>query len=697
MFDMPDSTVDDKESARTRTPMPNNRDCGTEPKSGKKESTLAPRNLLYLLAVTTTLFVVSASQGAAQYHEAPMLAEMVARGDLPPVNERLPDNPSMLDAPELESGEYGGTARVVAGSMNDLIAEPYVGRYILQFSAEGRVTGDIAEDFKLSDDKRLLTIHLRPGLRWSDGAPFTADDIIFRFEDMHWVEEVQTLNPYPDVKRVIKVDDHTLMLESEQPNPGIVLKMATWRGGNWTVFAPKHYLSQWHIRYNDDAMAKAREEGFESWEKAMSAHEGYPYNLPTDVDKPTLDPWRPVDLNPDLVWKRNPYYARVDAAGKQLPYIDQVLAERVQDQDPELLSVKIMQGEVDIAYSRLRLDHFGVLKEHEDTGDYSVTLIRRLESASVGVALNLNHPEDRRAELYQDARFRYALSLAIDRNQVNEYVYYGLAVPRQSAPVPNPTYYKAEWEQAYASYDPERANALLDEIGMTTRDPDGVRFAPWGEPLKIVIEFPEHLFHGYEVLDMIKHYWNALGIDVSLSPLAPHIFNSRHNRQPRTTEQEKPVNQHDAVAMAVVGDSIEMFLRGASYHSCFRSKMHAQALLGDCGASFDWGSAWGDWIAAHNANLGGTMPGRQPPPEVITLDAWTREWVKTLYASDRHVELAHNIFDLQAEKLWIIGVVGLAPHPIIAKNNVGNVPTTYAPGSSGQRSLAYSSEQLYFR
>ena len=524
--DMPDSTVDDEARRDSHADaMPNNPGCGTEPLSGTKESKLAPRKLLYLLAVTTALFIVSASQGAAQYHEAPMLAEMVARGDLPPVNERLPDNPSMLDAPTLEIGEYGGTARVVAGSMNDLIAEPYVGRYVLQFSAEGDITGDIAEDFELSDDNKVLTIHLRPGLRWSDGAPFTADDIIFRFKDMHWFDEVRTVNPYPEVTGVVKVDDYTLRLESEQPNPGIVLKMATWRGGNWTVFAPKHYLSQWHINYNDDANANAREEGFDSWEQALSGHEGYPYNIPTDVDKPTLDPWRTADLNPDLVWTRNPYYHRVDAAGKQLPYIDEVVAHRVQDQDPQVLSLKIIQGEVDIAYSRLSLDQFAELKEQEDTGDYSVTLIRGLESASVGVALNLNHPDERRAELYQDARFRYALSLAIDRDEVNDNVYYGLAVPRQSAPIPNPTYYRVEWAQAYATYDPKRANALLDEIGMTTRDPDGLRLAPWGgEPLEILIEFPEHPFsrlrrprYDQAILEVTRHRC------LSQAATAPHI------------------------------------------------------------------------------------------------------------------------------------------------------------------------------
>ena len=466
------------------------------------------------------------------------------------------------------------------------------------------------------------------------------------------------------------------------------------------MFAPKHYLSQWHIRYNDDADAKASEEGFESWTYALSAHEGYPIVPPTDLGKPTLNPWRPVSLNPDLVvWERNPYYWRVDPDGNQLPYIDRVRAQVVPD---PMHIIRIMEGDVDIAYTGLNLDDYQLLKENEDYGNNAVTLIPGIESASVGVALNLNHPATRRAQLYQDVRIRHALSIAIDREEVNDKVYYGHAVPRQSAPIPHSTYYRTEWGQAYADYDPQRANALLDQIGMK-RGADGFRHAPWDEPLQIVLEYPEQLFNGYEVLDLIKEHWERIGIDVSLTPLSSASFSDRHDRRPRTTEGETAVNDHDAVAMAVVGDEIATFMRGAAYHSCFRSHMRDQMLTGDCGGHFDWGSAWGEWIAANNADFSSiTMPGNEPPPEIKELDVWTRHWVHTEYGSTEYIKLARNIFDLQAENLWIIGIVGLAPHPLVTNKSLRNVPVAYKPGSFsgrssfGRRSLAYSADQLYF-
>jgi peptide/nickel transport system substrate-binding protein len=634
----------------------------------------------------------AAAMPAGRFSEAPMLAELVAAGELPPVDERLPDAPPVLDAPEI--GQYGGTARVFAINprpWNDLMEQPERGRYLLQFAAGGTITGDMVESYEFNADKSSITFYLRSGMRWSDGAPFTVDDIIFRFEDMHWMEEVQSSNVYPEVKRLVKVDDYTVRMEADAPNPGVTLKMAMWQGGNWTAFAPKHYLSQWHIRYNSDADAKAKEEGFDNWWEAMGSHAGYPIFL-KDADSPTLHPWRPVELaSTRKIFERNAYYWRVDAAGNQLPYIDRVVSNVV---EPEVYTLKIISGEADIAHTRTNFADYALFKENEEAGGYLVTPIPGLHAATVGVALNFNHPEEWRAQLYQDVRFRRALSLAINREEVNEAVFFGLATPRQSAPIPASSYYKPEWEQGYAAYQPDQANALLDEIGMTMRDRDGFRHAPGGERLQIVLEFPQVTL-GVESLELIKEYWQEIGIDVLLKPLEDGLFFDR-----------RLVNEHDARAMPIEGEEIADFNQGAHYHSCFRSQMLGSSRWRACGADFDWGFAWGEWIAAHNAieagdktlaDFDGSMPGTEPPDVIKELDAWTRRWVNTEFGSAEYVELAQKIYDLQAENLWVIGVVGMAPQPYITKNNIGNVPTAYTPGMEWPGSLAYFAEQLFFR
>ena len=298
-----------------------------------------------------------------EYREAPMLAQMVAAGKLPVVDQRLPKNPSVRQQLE-EIGRYGETRRVFAvdpNPWNDLTESTGRGGGLPKVAPDGSIVGDLAERFAPSANKRTFTIWLREGTKWSDGAPFTVDDIMFMFEDLVWNEKVSTWNEFKSVTRLAKVDDYSLRLESDEPTPRLELKLATWQGGDWLVYQPTHYLQKWHIEYNLDANKLAKQEG-----------------------------------------------------------------------------------------------------------------------SDIGMSLNLNHPEEWRAKLYQDLRFRRALSLTIDREEVNELAFLGLAVPRQTSTLPQNSNYKEGWGTAAAQYQPDRANRLLDHVGLTDRDRNGFRIAPNG-------------------------------------------------------------------------------------------------------------------------------------------------------------------------------------------------------------------------
>ena len=634
----------------------------------------------------------SASMATGRYNEAPMLAALVAAGELPPVDERLPENPSVLQPIE-EIGRYGGTLRVFAvdpNPWNDLTESVERGGGLAKVAPDGSVVGDLAESFSTSPDKRTFTITLRAGTKWSDGAPFTVDDIIFMFEDLVWHEEVSTWNEYKSVYRLTKVDDRTVHLESEDPTPGLELKLITWQGGDWLLYQPKHYLQKWHIEHNPDANAIAKEEGFDNWAEALHAHFWWTPTL--DKDKPTLHAWRFAELNPTTrIWERNPYYWKVDTANNQLPYVDRVVSTVVEQ---DVYTLKIISGEADVAFVRTSLDDFALYKENEDQGGYRVVLLPGLNGSDIGISLNLNHPEQWRAELYQDLRFRQAVSMAINRDEVNEAAFFGLAVPRQTTTLPQNSYYKDEWENVAADYDPDTANELLDELGLTEKDRFGIRIAPNGEPLQIVIEFPVPRI-STEAMELVKEYWEAVGVKVLLKPES-------------NFGQRRQLNKHDARVDRANNEEVTEFAMGAEYHTCYRSRgIGETAQWVPCGSNHAWGHNWGRWLAADAALTAGThtladfeggeMPGEEPPEDVKMLDQWGQEWVKTEYGSPEYIELAQKIFDFQARNLVIIGVVGLKPVPLIAKRNIGNIPTGFTMGMEGSTGLNVHGDQFFFK
>ena len=375
---------------------------------------------------------------------------------------------------------------------------------------------------------------------------------------MHNHPEVVTYKKSPFVTNAVAVDAQTVRLEFDSPHPEMMVKLATWHGGDWEMLKPKHYLSKWHIDFNDKANEVAKEEGHETWQQAFTDH--FFWKPSTDLDLPVIQAWRFTEITPTVrVFERNPYYLRVDTAGNQLPYIDRIVSTVV---EKEVYNLKIIGGEADLAYGQTSLENFALYKENEEAGDYRVTLIPGLSAAEVGLVLNQNHLQEWRAELYQDIRFRRALSLAINRDEVNEQVFFGLSTPRQAAVPPVHSYYQEEWGKAWADYDPDQANALLDEIGMTDRTRDGFRRAPGGEELQILIEYAEGL--PVPAMELIKEYWEAVGVKVLLK-----VETGQSRNVTRT------LNEHD-----VRGERHRRGIGDRQLHHRRRRAVHLQPVAG---------------------------------------------------------------------------------------------------------------------
>ncbi len=643
------------------------------------------RTLVLLLLVGTICFLGTAT-GLA-FNEAPMFRTMVAAGELPPIEERIPADPVVREPLE-EIGQYGGTMHVFATDdtpWNDMQGTER-GNYLLRTGKDFNIEGGLAKSYTLSDDYKTFTLYLREGTKWSDGAPFTADDIVFIFEDMHWNDQVTSSLKFPGVVGIEKIDDYTVRFQMGEPSPIVVMEMARWPGGGWSAFAPKHYLKKWHIKYNPDADKLAVEEGFENWYNALNWHSS---TMPQrDVNKPTMYPWQLTEFTTTIKrYVRNPYYPTVDTAGNQLPYIDEVVAHIV---TADVYQLKILSGEADVAWFGTLFNNYPLYKEGEQAGDYRAVLIPGLLGAEVGFGINLNVPDPVVRELNQDKRFRQALSLSLNREEINEAVYFGFGTPRQATILPTASYYKEEWGESYAAYDPDAANRLLDEIGLTERDGKGFRIGPDGKTVVLLVEFSleSDKVAPMTLLELAKEYWEAVGLKTSLKSEAWNYYAERRA----------------SVDHGIVADGLGKVAEETNY-----SYSRSGSDLIPPGGDFGWANAWGEWINAEYAVSigrikledyeGGKLPGEEPPADIKELVGWLNARTRTEFKSEEYMDLSEKFFDWHAENVVIIGTVGMVPLVYIAKNNVGNVPTKYGKGGEYHwvGDLNHYDEQLFFK
>jgi peptide/nickel transport system substrate-binding protein len=617
---------------------------------------------------------------AGKYNEAPMLAEMVAKGELAPVDQRLPKEPFAL-APLEEVGRYGGTIRVYSLDPNpwgDLQEEPERGNFFLRMLDDGTIVGDLAESYEFSDDARKITLVLREGLKWSDGEPLTADDVLFMYEDLHWEENVGTIGMQGLVKRVIKLDPYTVRFETDQPFPGIVQQFMDWGGSDWAAIAPKHYLQKWHIKYNTEADELAKEQGYDNWYEAVN--HALAFAPRTDLDMPTTQPWIFKEATSDTkLFERNPYYHTVDTDGNQLPYIDKILTQVV---DREVYHLKIISGEADVAFSFTSLENFTLYKESEASGAYRVVTLPGRAGSEAGFGFNQNHPDPVLGELLRNVMFRRALSLAINREEINKVIYFGLAVPRQGTVLSWNSYYKEEWGRNYADYDPGEANRMLDEIGLTKRDGDGFRIGSDGKTVNLLIESKTNQPLATE-LELVKEYWDAVGVKTTLKLEEPPLWRER-----------RFAPDHAVMAHPMV-DSDEI------------SNYNGPGIYSPSAPNLGWAIPWNLWLPANEdvqsgrktlADFeGGKLPGVEPPEQIKEMyDLFQRRKQTTLF-SEEYKEISTRIYDIHAEELYMVGTVGMAPTVFIAKNNIGNIPKQYPLWACCSVVLNYYANQFFFK
>jgi peptide/nickel transport system substrate-binding protein len=608
-----------------------------------------------LMAVAARLGGVRAQGDPAipsAFHESPMLAERVARGELPPVEQRLPSDVLVVEPVE-GIGQYGGSLRfgdLDASSLGSLRNVRTHGMFHFNQTSTA-VIHDVCKSYQFSDDLKTLTLELREGHRWSDGEPLTVDDILFWWEDVQLNEE---LNVAPDSfwtpggqpAEFRKISPTQVEIAFAVPYPVLIDRMGRSLFSSDVRFGPmipKHYLQQWHIKYNPDANELAQQENFENWTQAFDAH-AFPGNN-FDPERPTVWAWIPEQVTSDrVVAVRNPYFFQVDPDGNQLPYIDRI--ECTITGTREVQTLKASSGELDFEGFYLSLKDMPVFKQNETTGNYRVMTAQSLRTSALAMMPNRTVKDPVLFDLFNNLDFRIALSIGINRQAINDTLFFGLATAFPATCLPSMSFFKPEWATAHIEFDPDRANQLLDSLGLMERDDQGFRLRPDGQGrLSMLVENADTEGPTTEICELVVADWANLGLEAVLSVVEEGLYFDR-------------MLANDTQIGVWHLDRTGLFGRANPLFFAFDepSQQH-------------WASQWALWFQTSGES------GIEPPDDIKALRDVFEQYRQALPGTPEFDEYGAQYYEYFSTQLPMIGTVGFAPVPIIVSNRLHNVPT----------------------
>jgi len=474
---------------------------------------------------------------AADYKEPDALKADVDAGKLPPIADRLPENPLVI-TPVEQVGTYGGdwNMALVGGGGYSMLFRYQTYEPLLRYTPDwSGVTPNVAESFEGNEDSTVFTVKLRKGLKWSDGEPYTTDDIKFWYDTVlnddrvafvgndHWKTN-------GEVGKLEIVDETTFKVTFAEPNGFFPLNIA-WANNDQTTRAPKHYLEQFHIDYNPKADELAKQAGLESWIALFQQKAGFQDDntfFQNSSARPCLWAWMwqtaPGEDTQRAVAVRNPYYFKVDTEGNQLPYMDRVLYQMVAD--PQVLLLKVMQGEIDMMDQYIATPtNKAVLYDNREAGGYDFYTLKSTEANVMCFIFNLNHNDEAKRTLFQNRDFRAGLSTAIDRQALIDTVFVGQGAPAQPSIKPDDPLYNEQLATQFTEYDPDKANQMLDAI-IPDKDGDGYRLLN-GQRLSIIFEIDNARTTFLDMFQLVIPMFQAVGIDAQMRSMDRSLWETR--------------------------------------------------------------------------------------------------------------------------------------------------------------------------
>lgn len=607
-----------------------------------------------------------------KFQEAPMLAELVRAGELPPVDDRLPVEPMIVETVD-GIGQYGESWR---GGTAEVNGNFYIrnGGYqqLLRWTPEwDAIVPNFAEWFEVNDDATEFTFKLREGIRYSDGQPLTADDIMFWYEDILMNEE---LTPQPqrwwtandEPVTVEKVDDHTVVFKFAGPN-GLFIKNITRTNSERTCHYPQHYVKQFHANHNPEIDALVEETGQDSWLTLFNNRTEPHFNS----ELPTLRPWLFTEelgeTTSRVVLERNPYYWKVDAEGNQLPYLDQYIVELVTD--VEILVLKAINGELDFQERFISAPrNKAALFDSMDSGDFHFYDLTPTTVNEMIIQFNMTCTDPVKREIFSNKDFRIGMSHAINRQEIIDLVHVGQGEAWQAAPRPESRFHHERLAKQYTEHDIDLANEYLDKTGWTDRDSDGYRLGPDGNRITFVMDVDQARTTYVDALEVIVPQWKAVGVEMLINTMERSLWEVR--------VRGSALDFH-ASAHRFGGGSGDAVILDPRYYLPINS-----------GSSI-YGKAWAFWYNGVNPEAA------EEPPESIRRAMELYDQISLTGDDDEQLDLMMQVLDIAADEFYAIGTV-LEPNAFgVVTNRMRNVPAVIPNSWIYPTPSPYNPEQFW--
>jgi peptide/nickel transport system substrate-binding protein len=601
---------------------------------------------------------------ASKYSQSPMLDELVKSGKLPSVEKRLPDEPFVVgpgtymtkeQQPDWQPGIYGGTLHMatplsgfdadVFVAMNEpLLTAPKIGVQGIQ--------GNVVKSFKVENNNQDFTFVMMKGLKWSDGEPVTSEDVRFTWEDIYGNEKLspsgvaqEFRNGYAadgDPGKLTIVDDYTFKIQFGKPYGGFLrnLTIEGWKGYT-IILNPSHYLKAFHIKYTTlDKMAAdltALNLKDEWWQVFSNKRcQNWDMTAVRCADYPGLYPWivKKTGSPNTLAWERNPYYSKVDTKGQQLPYIDKIAS--VIYNDPAMTNQAIMAGNVDYMESEsAALVMMPLYKQNEAKGGFHVVLMEtHVDLGAIMINQTFDDPNDAKGSknfrtMVQDLRFRQAVSLAQNRQEMIDNVYYTYAAFPDELVTPE-----------FVKYDVDKANKLLDAMGLTQKDADGFRLYPDGSAMSIILANGQEDAGFTALAELVGANLKRVGIKVTVKTMDPNLRGEQ-----------------------TAANLIQMFVMWN----------HDRGWDNDVTDPGRGGVLWGTWVSSRG------KAGEEPPDWIKkAVDINTRRWT-AVSGSDEYNAIVKEGLNWTATNLPYINLVEHVKSPVIVNNKLKNIGGNGAP------------------
>ncbi len=620
------------------------------------------------------------------FAENPALADLNGKifGNpaLPALADRLPKEP-LVSAPYDSIGQYGGQFEALSNATESGTSDFLSVRHtsLVRYADDLQtIVPHVAKSFTWNDDFTQLTVELREGHKWSDGTPFTSADVLFWYNNL-----MMDTNVIAEAKAyalaggepmdVVALDETTVQFTMKAPKPGLLEAFAA---QYVQPYQPAHFLGQYHPALSADADTKAQALGYENGYDLIKAYYGNsdwadtPSPMLTAGDKlaglakhasPTLESHILVKEDAEgRHYVANPYYFIVDTAGNQLPYINELNETYIGDE--EVRTLKLLNGEVTYKSQAVNLSSAPVLLEGQEKGGYSIAVRPTISMPSI--AFNLTHEDEAVREIFTDIRFRTAMSIGMNRDEINETVYFGLGTPQQYVGFsPLPDFIDSKWASHEIAFDVDQAKALLDEIGLVDADGDGDRDLPNGEPFVLDWQFATQAASA-QMVELIAQNWTDLGVTTNIKEVTSDEYRSAQSS-----------NNLD-VLMWVVGQPAGTILGDTQlWVPPFSDYFGLRPAMG-----------WAEYISSEG------KAGIEPPAWAMSLSDDIAAYQSTIPGSSEQQEIAARMVETMTGSLTFIGTVS-APSPIYFSNALKNVPEFKTSSYEFYRTYPYRPSQWW--